>query len=272
MPPVPPSPAVLTRSAGFPAVAVPVNVTGDPISPATAACAVWAPAVAPRVRVAVAMPLAFVGPVAVIVPAGAVHVTVTPAIGVLLWSRTSMAYGVPRGARTVSVWLFPDGTARVIWVAPWMVAMALNVIGEPARPARVAVVVWTPAFGPSVRVIDAMPSTPDTVVVALTAPPPPTAQFTVTPWTGALLASRTSTCKGARAVPAGATWLSPAWIAICVAVVLGVVPPSPPHATTASRSTKPVENERSAMVHLRVTRGMGEGWRGAGAHRLRGPT
>src|SRR3989442_3398419 len=75
--------------------AVALNLTGDPVRPVLAAVAVWAPAFAPRVQVAVAMPFASLLLCGVIdpLPVPGVQVAGTAARGVLLASRTITARG-----------------------------------------------------------------------------------------------------------------------------------------------------------------------------------
>src|SRR5205823_3801405 len=128
-----------------PAVAVAVNVTGLPLSPAAVARSVSTLAAVPRVQeFAAAIPFApvatgvagstvplsplvanvtatpgtglanwsrtitegGVGPTLPLPPAGA-NVTATPATGLLNWSRTITAGGVATAVPTVAVWLLP---------------------------------------------------------------------------------------------------------------------------------------------------------------------
>src|SRR5574338_240478 len=99
----------------------------------------------------------------------------------------------------------------------------------------------------------AMPLTSVRLVGALTLPPPTAAQLIVIPATGLLFASVTITESGARTAPAAATWLSPPFFAICVAVGPGPLPP-PPHARPnrpTPRSTAPTRQE--LMSHLLET-------------------
>ena len=85
-----------------------------------------------------------------------------------------------------------------ICVAPVTTLDALIVSGELVRPALVAVSVFTPATGPSVQLPTvAMPCVFVLAVPPVIAPPPvATAKVTVTPPTGLLFASRTSTLGG----------------------------------------------------------------------------
>src|SRR2546425_6298166 len=79
-----PNPVETLRNLPPPAVAVAVNVTGEPVSPPTDAVAVWMPAVSPSVRVAVAMPFTSVSDVAGVIeppPDATAHATVTPCTG-----------------------------------------------------------------------------------------------------------------------------------------------------------------------------------------------
>ena len=69
--------------AAAPAVAVPLKDTGDP---APVACTVWVPAAVPSVQVVAAMPLPLLVDVVGLtdpLPVAGVHVTVTPATGLL---------------------------------------------------------------------------------------------------------------------------------------------------------------------------------------------
>jgi hypothetical protein len=77
--------------------------------------------------------------------------------------------------------------------------VALKVTGEPESPVEVAVTVLllVPAVVPRVRVEEAFPSEPVVVLVTDRDPPPAvTANATLTPLTGLLLASFTITTKG----------------------------------------------------------------------------
>ncbi len=78
------SPKSFTARVGPPAVAVEVNVTGDPFTESTVAVAVWVPAVSPSLRCTAARPSDPVTPVAALTlpcPAGTTQFTVCPAIG-----------------------------------------------------------------------------------------------------------------------------------------------------------------------------------------------
>src|ERR1019366_3435698 len=97
---------------------------------------------------------------------------------------------------------------------------AVNVTGLPMSPALAAVKVFAPANAPSVQ----LPTVAMPLALVVCAPParlpPPvaTANVTLTPLTGLLFASLTSTLGGvATAVPLVAVWPLPALIAICVA-------------------------------------------------------
>src|SRR5438552_1107569 len=74
---------VIVSCAAAPAVAVALKVTGEP---APVACTVWVPAAVPSVQRVVAMPLPSVvevGGFTAPLPLAGVHVTVTPATGLL---------------------------------------------------------------------------------------------------------------------------------------------------------------------------------------------
>src|SRR3990172_8527671 len=109
-----------------------------------------------------------------------------------------------------------------VWVivpgGPDGVPVAVNVTGLPVRPSDVAVSVLVPAGVPSAQdVTGAMPFASVVIgAVGSTVPAPEAmAKVTVTPATGLLAASRTITAGGvATAVPTGALWLFPAWMAI----------------------------------------------------------
>jgi len=99
------------------------------------------------------------------------------------------------------------------------VPVALNVTGEPESPVEVAVTVFVPAVGPSVKVEEALPSELVVVLVTERDPPPAvTANVTLTPLTGLLLASLTITTKGLdSAVPTVPLWPLPEKKAILAA-------------------------------------------------------
>src|SRR5450759_2586661 len=83
--------------------------------------------------------------------------------------------------------------------------VAVNVTGLPASPALVAVRVLAPTAGPNVQLPTvAMPLAFEVALKAVAEPPPEaTAKVTLTPLTGLLLMSRTSTLGAiATAVPA----------------------------------------------------------------------
>src|SRR5690242_15179872 len=131
-----------------------------------------------------------------------------------------------------------------------MCAMEVKVMGEPESPDTDAVVVCAPAPAPRVRVTVAVPLTSVWLVGLETDPPPlAAAQLTATPETGASEASLTTTESAvARTVPAGATWLSPATLAICVGVGPLPVPLSPLlQATAAARARGIATNERTRI-------------------------
>ena len=111
-------------------------------------------------------------------------------------------------------------TASVVAVPG--VPVAVNVTGDPVRPSLVAVSVFEPAVVPSVQLVTAAtPSAPVvTAVVGSTDPPPDaTANVTLTPDTGLLFASVTSTLGTTdTALPATADWPSPALIATVAAL------------------------------------------------------
>ena len=106
-----------------------------------------------------------------------------------------------------------------ICVAPVTTLDALIVSGELVRPALVAVSVFTPATGPSVQLPTvAMPCVFVTAVPPVIAPPPvATAKVTVTPPTGLLFASRTSTLGGTATAVLMLPVVLPPFNDICVA-------------------------------------------------------
>ena len=122
---------------------------------------------------------------------------------------------------TVSLCAAPPFAA--ICVAPWICATAENVTGEPVNPEAVAVAVWVPALGPSVRPIVATPVASVELLAAVTDPPPvATAHETETPAWGAPCASLTSTASGAASGwPAAPTWLLPLLMLIVPGGLLG---------------------------------------------------
>src|SRR5205823_4567718 len=116
-----PTPAVIVAGAaatvdcvalGPPAVAVAVNVTGLPLSPAAVARSVSTLAAVPSVQeFAAAIPFA---PVATGVAGSTVplsplvaNVTATPGTGLANWSRAITAGGAAAAVPTVAAWLFP---------------------------------------------------------------------------------------------------------------------------------------------------------------------
>ncbi len=155
------------------AVPVALNVTGEPVSPATVAVAVCAPTVAPSVQLIVARPEALVTDVAADTlppPVTMAQFTVTPATGAADALVTLTTIGLASAVLTVPVWLLPELTAMV--VAGAAVALAEKVRGEPVRPATVAVTVCTPTDAPSVQFTCVCPSGLVTLVSAETFPPP----------------------------------------------------------------------------------------------------
>ena len=250
-----PAPAVIVAGAaatvdcvvlGPPAVAVAVNVTGLPLSPAAVARSVSTLAVVPSVQeFAAAIPFA---PVATGVAGSTVplsplvaNVTATPATGLANWSRTITEGGVATAVPTVAACPLPAFSAICVAgpAAPW----AVNVTGLPARPLEDAVRVFVPAVVPSVHDVSAaMPlAFVRTGVVGFTLPlPDPGVNVTATPATGLLNWSRTITAGGVwTGVPAVPVWLLPALGAIDVAAAaltlngLLVTGPSPPELATS---------------------------------------
>src|SRR4029077_19713977 len=77
-------PATSARVVAWPALAVAVKDTGEPVSPAAVAVAPWLPVAVPSTRVAVAMPDALLIEVGVMLPPPVTpQVTVVPATGLL---------------------------------------------------------------------------------------------------------------------------------------------------------------------------------------------
>jgi hypothetical protein len=181
-----------------PATLVALKVTGEPESPVEVAVTVLAPADVPSVRVEDALPSE---PVVVLVtdreppPAVTAKATLTPPTALLLASLTITTKGLDSVVPTVALWLFPEN--RAMLDGDPAVPVALKVTGEPERPVEVAVTVLAPADVPSVRVENALPSEPVVVLVTDREPPPVvTANVTLTPLTGLLLASFTITTNG----------------------------------------------------------------------------
>src|SRR3989442_9069288 len=116
--------------------------------------------------------------------------------------------------------LFPPCPTVTLAVRGAVVAVAVNTTGEPVRPFTLAVSVFVPALGPSVRIAEATPLPPVTGDVNETVPPPsPTAHVTVTPDLALPCPSLTSTlCVVARVVLTEPVWLLPPFRAIWVAL------------------------------------------------------
>jgi hypothetical protein len=114
------------------------------------------------------------------------------------------------------------------WVAgfpPADVPVALNVTGDPLRPAAVAVKVFVPMLPPSVHEVnDATPEALEVTVAGLELPPPTvTANVTTVPLTGFPLASVMSTLGGvATLVDTTALWLVTELAAIVAAAPAAV--------------------------------------------------
>src|SRR6267143_4741554 len=100
-----------------------------------------------------------------------------------------------------------------------VVAVAVKTTGEPVSPFTLAVSVWVPALGPSVRVTEATPLLPVTGDADDTDPPPlPTTQVTEIPVFPFPCASITITlCAVARVLFTEPVWLLPPFNTICVA-------------------------------------------------------
>src|SRR3989442_6045060 len=123
--------------------------------------------------------------------------------------------------------LFPPCPTVTLAVRGAVVAVAVNTTGEPVRPFTLAVSVFVPALGPSVRITEATPLPPVTGDVNETVPPPsPTAHVTVTPDLALPCPSLTSTlCVVARVVLTEPVWLLPPFRAIWVALPAVAVAP-----------------------------------------------
>src|SRR5574338_711019 len=92
-------------------MAVAVNATGEPESPATAAWAVWTPAWPPRVNTVAATPLESVADEAgdtLPPPAVTLHVTDTPGTGLASASVTRTRSGCGRAGAASACWLLPS--------------------------------------------------------------------------------------------------------------------------------------------------------------------
>src|SRR6266567_8210166 len=140
-------------------------------------------------------------------------------------------------------------------------AVAVNVTGA-ARPLNVAVTVCG-LVEPMLSAVAATPVVPVVLWVGLTAPPPDaTAQFTTTPGTAQLFASRAVTFKAeGSGLSKYQLCASPPVFTSCVAApgVQGPVPPppSPPHASTSSPApsagSPPQRKNGIARLHPPVT-------------------
>src|SRR5216683_36689 len=150
----------------------------------------------------------------------------TPAsVAVYVWGLSVAACTVPEYpvatfpnwsfAVTVYDWVTPAvvevGPLTTNVVATSAIAVAVNVLGDPVRPAPVAVYVYPPEVFPTLAVIDALPSGPVFVEPDETWPPPVLAlQVTVKFGTALPLVSKTlTTSVCASAVPTTAVWASP---------------------------------------------------------------
>jgi hypothetical protein len=83
------------------------------------------------------------------------------------------------------------------------VAVSEKFTGEPVTPAAAAVTDWVPAVGPRMSVTEAAPLASVAVttdVAPFTFPPVGAVQVTLTPWTGALFGSCTTTDSGVERV------------------------------------------------------------------------
>jgi hypothetical protein len=133
-----PLPELIARFAAAPAVAVALNVTGDPVRPVTVAVADCDPAAVPSVHVVPARPLPFVDTdVLPTDPLPAANVTLVPLTAFPYWSVTFATMLLPSVVPTVAVWLLPELIAR--FAAAPAFAVALKLTGEPVRPVTLAV-------------------------------------------------------------------------------------------------------------------------------------
>jgi hypothetical protein len=139
-------------------VPVSMNDTGLPVKPAEEAVTVFVPAVAPNVRFVEASPvLSVVAVVALSVPPPAVTAKVTgaPETPLPFTSDTLTAKGAGSGCPGAAVWAFPLVITRFAADPVVVLAVAVNVIGLPARVPEFAVTVFAPAVLPRVSVLDA---------------------------------------------------------------------------------------------------------------------
>src|SRR2546426_445536 len=123
---------VIVSCAAAPAVAIAEKFTGDP---APVAWIVWVPAWVPSVHAVLAMPLALlvdVGGFTDPLPLAGVHVTVTPATGLLLASLTSTTCGVCSRVATCPVRLSPElFTSVAAAPAPSVIVPEVAVVSVP---------------------------------------------------------------------------------------------------------------------------------------------
>ena len=133
-----PGPTVMVGTIG----AVAVNVRGEPVAPATDAVADCAPPPAPRVQVAVAMPLASVTPPGASDPFAVAQVTVTPGFATPFWV-TSTRRGFGSAAPAVPVCASPLFVAVFARTSGWTTGeVAEKETGDPDAPLTDAVAVW----------------------------------------------------------------------------------------------------------------------------------
>lgn len=167
--------------AAAPATPVSVKVAGVAI-PLAVAVTVFVPTVVPKVKVQRTCPLAsevVVHALTAPPPAVTAQVTVFPETTFKFTSFTTATKLPGKGEPAVPLCVLPDTT--VILVAVPAVPVSLNVAGV-ATPVAVAVIVFTPAVVPVVKVHCTSPLASDVVVQAEVEPPPAvTAQVTVTP-------------------------------------------------------------------------------------------
>jgi hypothetical protein len=140
-------PEVRAMFVAGPTVAVDVNVTGLPVSPADVAVTEYVPTLFPNVSVLLACPLPSVEVNVVlsdcpVAPTGVdaiANVTLVPATGLPPASVTVTTNGAPSAVLITLLWLFPE--VRAMFVAAPTVAVDVNVTGLPVAPADVAVTV-----------------------------------------------------------------------------------------------------------------------------------
>ena len=163
------------RAVGFAGTAVWLNVTGEPLKPATVAWAACAPAVAPSTRSAAASPSASVSTVTgeIEPPPVTLQLTSTPATGLPSWSVVFTTSESESAEFTGPVWSSPETPASTLPLPAMAVAWKDTSRLVVAPPRRVCTRrSWSPTLGPSVQAAAALPAEFVFVVAGVTVPPP----------------------------------------------------------------------------------------------------